>query len=204
MINIYNGNFYMEISKESPYWSNCSDKIIKAYRVFKIYFAIRKRNVTGLNQRAINICKKVFGNDCEILNYVVKCNNGNVYYLDDCKFIFNGDYWDITNNPYVFFNVTKNKFVGYSHRGHGYFGRGDMLFDIDKEDESFYYNQKEFRNKFIERLKYYNKHNDVFLFEDLIHDGIKNIVPFRKRGNKIIETWEDAERAASNFAKYLD
>jgi hypothetical protein len=35
------------------------------------------------------------------------------------------------------------------------------------------------------------------------NDGISYVMPFKKRGSRIIETMEDAFQAAKNMSKYL-
>lgn len=60
---------------------------------------------------------------------------------------------------------------------------------------------KNIEKKFIKSLKH--DINDEFMFRETVHGGITDIVPFRNRGNKLIETKEEAFKAAENFAKYV-
>ena len=76
-----------------------------------------------------------------------------------------------------------------------------MLFDINNENTSIYYNSIKYRTKYLYSL--IRVITCKFRFKYLIEDGIKNIIPFNKRGSKIIETKEEAKQAAINFMKYI-
>jgi hypothetical protein len=37
----------------------------------------------------------------------------------------------------------------------------------------------------------------------MVSDGISSVIPFNKRGKKVIETWKEAREAAIALSKYL-
>lgn len=118
-------------------------------------------------------------------------------------------YWYLTNGLVAVRGNTANvawqpesgKCIGYSHRASCGFGKGDMVFDASwvPTDEQM-----------LEYSKYYVKHLEHYYAELMhrIHDFNMNIwaveyIPFRLRGDKVIESYEDAYDAALNFAKYI-
>ena len=106
-----------------------------------------------------------------------------------------------TNTYGVIYSYKTKKYYGFTHRGIVGFGIGDMLFDINNENISIYYNSFKYRLKYLYRL--FINLKDRFTFKYLIEDGIKDVIPFNKRGSKIIETKEEAKQAAINFMKYI-
>ena len=111
-----------------------------------------------------------------------------------------------TRNPQVIFDYDTEKYYGYSHRGCCGFGLGDMLFSPEitpKRIETFYYANRKYRKAFVKALKEYVKEDDSYLFKSLVEGGIMDVVPFKEKGTKIIETYDEAFEAASNFANYI-
>ena len=37
----------------------------------------------------------------------------------------------------------------------------------------------------------------------IYNEGISSVIPFNRRGKKVIKTWEDAKEAAISLSKYL-
>jgi hypothetical protein len=94
-------------------------------------------------------------------------------------------------------------YYGYTHRGGQTFKIGDRLFQEDYEPVSEDYTEKEwakFEKKFQKSLANAEDDLDRRWIEE---DGISHVIPFRLRGPKLIETWEEARQAAINMSKYL-
>lgn len=171
--------------------------------------ALRKRNVSTFSDYGLERIKSLFGQ----YNYKVdklkvirinksKDSQNDIFYMLDYIWMLNPKYNFICcKNPQVMFSRKLHKYAGYSHRGFAFFGIGDMLFDTKNENDEIYYNNKEFRIAYVNAL--YRYIDDTFIFEELLDDGIKSVIPFKSRGSKIIEDMQEAYVAASNFAKYL-
>lgn len=171
--------------------------------------ALRKRNVSTFSDYGLERIKSLFGQ----YNYKVdklkvirinksKDSQNDIFYMLDYIWMLNPKYNFICcKNPQVMFSRKLHKYAGYSHRGFAFFGIGDMLFDTKNENDEIYYNNKEFRIAYVNAL--YRYIDDAFMFEELLNDGIKSVIPFKSRGSKIIEDMQEAYVAASNFAKYL-
>lgn len=146
---------------------------------------------------------------CKFVDNVVYALNGNVYLPRDISWIFSNKYdLLLTDDPQVLYDNKNKKYIGFSHRCHASFGIGDMIFDPKVKNVSFYYKQSKYRWKYIMTLLRYHIKGNAFGFEDLCEDniighGIMQIVPFKERGNKRIETDAEAFKAAHNFAKYV-
>jgi len=94
-------------------------------------------------------------------------------------------------------------YYGYTHRGGQTFKIGDRLFDEHYCPKQEDYSEKEWANfekKFQKSLANAENDLDRKWMED---DGISHVIPFRLRGPKLIETWEEARQAAINMSKYL-
>lgn len=94
-------------------------------------------------------------------------------------------------------------YYGYSHRGGNTFRLGDRLFDpayVPMEPDYI----KEEWDKY---KKLANKAEIRNRKEGWLGDGeefeIASIIPFNRRGNETIRTWEQAEQAAINMSNYL-
>lgn len=140
-----------------------------------------------------------------------KVNGGKTlrYYDEVYKFFTHLKKPTFTDNWQVIFDEETQKYYGYSHRGAQGFGIGDMLFTEDssllteKVISKNYYTNRKYQKEFLKALKHHYKKKDHFGFEDLIKCGIMDVVPFREKGVKKIETLDEAFQAASNFASYI-
>ena len=202
----FNGKLYLTIEKYSYYWFcdyNGSDIPIK--KLFTIPFvnksiALRKGKITNLTDYGRDIITNIFGVFKEDGLYI-ETNTGS-YNILDCSFLLDESMKYKNTNTYgVVYSGKTEKYYGFTHRGIGAFGIGDMLFDINNENTSIYYNNIKYRIKYLYRL--IRAITCKFRFKYLIEDGIKDVIPFNKRGSKIIETKEEAKQAAINFMKYI-
>ena len=202
----FNGKLYLTI-EEFPYYRFCSynglNIVIK--KLFTIPFinksvVLRKRGITNLTNYGKNIVTNIFGSFKEDGLYI-ETNTGS-YNILDCSFLLDESMKYKNTNTYgVVYSDKTKKYYGFTHRGIGAFGIGDMLFDINNENTSIYYNNIKYRIKYLYRL--IRAITCKFRFKYLIEDGIKDVIPFNKRGSKIIETKEEAKHAAINFMKYI-
>lgn len=212
---LFNGEGYITIQNKHDngniYCGDIKDIFITQIKIpFTNYaIALRKRGVTAFSDYALKRIKSLFGKyNYKVRKFEVirinksKDSQNDVFYMLDYIWMLNPKYdFVCCKNPQVLFSRKLHKYAGYSHRGFGLFGIGDMLFDENKDNETLYYRNKSFRISFIKYLIKYI--NSPFDFEDLVNNGIKSIVPFKCRGSKIIENMQEAYIAASNFAKYL-
>lgn len=97
-------------------------------------------------------------------------------------------------------------YVGYTHRGASIFKLGERLFNASYEPGEEDYIPEEWQS-YLDR---YNKsladaeaEGDEWWINDIRKDGIRRVVPFKMRGSRIIENWDDAIQAAINMSKYL-
>ena len=202
----FNGKLYLTIEKYSYYrFCSCETLDILVKKLFTIPFVnksivLRKRGITNLTDYGRTIITNVFGVFKENGLYI-ETNIGS-YNILDCSFLLDESMKYKNTNTYgiVYSNKTK-KYYGFTHRGVTGFGIGDMLFDINNENTSIYYNSIKYRIKYLYSL--IRAITCKFRFKYLIEDGIKDVIPFNKRGSKIIETKEEAKQAAINFMKYI-
>lgn len=98
-------------------------------------------------------------------------------------------------------------YYGYTHRGGQIFGIGDMLFDVKYRpiEENFTKKQwQEFTNSQDKTIKegvekgWYDNYE-----KGLIESPVSDFVPFKLRGFKKIENWDEAYKAAKNMSEYL-
>ena len=202
----FNGKLYLTIEKFPHYivcHYNSSDILVK--KLFTIPFinksiVLRKGGISNLTNYGKNIATNVFGlfkeYDLCILTDV------GAYDILTCRFLLDESMKYKNTNTYgVVYSDKTKKYYGFTHRGVEGFGIGDMLFDINNENTSIYYNSIKYRIKYLYSL--IRAITCKFRFKYLIEDGIKDIIPFNKRGSKIIETKEEAKQAAINFMKYI-
>lgn len=202
----FNGKLYLKIEKFSHYIVcryNGSDILVK--KLFTIPFinksiVLRKGGISNLTNYGKNIAINVFGlfkeDDLCILTDV------GAYDILTCRFLLDESMKYKNTNTYgVAYSDKTKKYYGFTHRGVEGFGIGDTLFDINNENTSIYYNSIKYRIKYLYTL--IRAITCKFRFKYLIEDGIKDIIPFNKRGSKIIETKEEAKQAAINFMKYI-
>ena len=202
----FNGKLYLTIEKFSYYrfYSySSSDILIK--KLFTIPFVnksivIRKKGITNLTDYGRTIITNVFGTFKENGLYV-EANTGTYNILDYSFLLDESMKYKNTNTYGVIYSYKTKKYYGFTYRGIEAFGIGDMLFDINNENTSIYYNSIKYRIKYLYSL--IRAITCKFRFKYLIEDGIKDIIPFNKRGSKIIETKEEAKQAAINFMKYI-
>jgi hypothetical protein len=93
-------------------------------------------------------------------------------------------------------------YYGYTHRGGALFKLGDRIFDNYYLPAKSDYPQEEW-DKYYEEYKKSLKKGDDFDRKWLTVDGIASVIPFNRRGKKVIETWEEAKEAAISLSKYL-
>jgi hypothetical protein len=94
-------------------------------------------------------------------------------------------------------------YYGYTHRGGQTFKIGDRLFHEHYKPQKEDYTEKEwtkFEKKFQKSLA--NAEDDLDR-KWIEKDGIPYVIPFKMRGPKIIENWDEARQAAINMSKYL-
>ena len=202
----FNGKLYLTIEKYSYYRFcsyNSSDILVK--KLFTIPFVnksivIRKRGITNLTDYGRTIITNVFGSFKENGLYV-EANTGTYNILDYSFLLDESMKYKNTNTYGVIYSYKTKKYYGFTHRGLIGFGIGDMLFNINNENTSIYYNSIKYRIKYLYTL--IRAITCKFRFKYLIEDGIKDVIPFNKRGSKIIETKEEAKQAAINFMKYI-
>ena len=202
----FNGKLYLTI-EEFPYY-RCykyygDDILIK--KLFTIPFVnksivLRKRKINSLTDYGRTIIANVFGSFKE--DGLVIITNTGKYDILTCSFLLNESMEYKNTNTYgVAYSDKTKKYYGFTHRGIVGFGIGDILFDINNENSSIYYNSIKYRIKYLYTL--IRAITCKFRFKYLIEDGIKDVIPFNKRGSKIIETKEEAKQAAINFMKYI-
>ena len=91
---------------------------------------------------------------------------------------------------------------GYTHRGGQTFKLGDRLFDASYEPKEEDYEEWEWAGWKLEYDKNLSESDD-FDKKWMLESGISNVIPFKKRGSKVIETLEDALQAAINMSNEL-
>lgn len=199
----FNGNYYVTFNKHTPYYSTQNGKdryVCTLCKLFGYRLVLRKKNITELTPRGHKLISKTF--------YKVRgldgiTRFGDSYSLLDFPFFLNGDSWKCTVHYGVVYNETLEKWFGFTHRGAHFFGKGDILFDLLREDKDSYYDSDNYRKKYINALKRYDKSKDALGFKNLIDGGIVSIVPFKKRGSIVITTSDEARQAAIDFVTYL-
>lgn len=87
---------------------------------------------------------------------------------------------------------------GYSHRGGNTFKIGDKIFDENwiPEEEDMLKLEKYF-------AKHLKKFDEKYSEEMSMNEWCVRYIPFKLRGSKAIENWNDAYEAARNMSKYL-
>lgn len=102
-----------------------------------------------------------------------------------------GDFFDYVEGIY-----------GFSHRGGQLFKIGDRLFDENYHPHVKDYTSEQWEkwhSKYRKRLKTADEFDKKWLTED----GVAGFIPFKMRGKKTIETWDEAIQAAKNLSNYL-
>jgi len=94
-------------------------------------------------------------------------------------------------------------YYGYTHRGGQTFKIGDRFFQEDYEPVSEDYSKEEWKEFEIKFQKSLANAEDDLERKWMKESGISYVIPFKMRGPKVIETWEEAREAAINMSKYL-
>ena len=215
MRRIYKGKYKLRIARENPYYSTIYRTLHKVlfYR-FGISISLwvcYNKAVPEYTEWAIKKINKIFP-DAKIDKYSNIHLNGKCYYRNSVEWILSNKF-DLkpTECPQVMFDEKSQKYIGFSHRASASFGIGDMLFQDAKpsrEEKYRYYKNRKYRRKYLLTLLKFHIKNNWSMFEDLCEDeiighGITSIVPYCERGNKVIETKEEAFTAAKKFAEYV-
>lgn len=91
---------------------------------------------------------------------------------------------------------------GYTHRGGQTFKIGDTLFDADYRPKEEDYEEWEWAGWENRYLKLYDEGDDLDK-RWMIGSGIAYVMPYNKRGRKVIENMEECLQAAINMSKEL-
>jgi len=79
---------------------------------------------------------------------------------------------------------------------------GDRIFDNYYLPVRSDYTQKEW-DEYYEKFQKSIKNADEVDMKYIYSEGIASVIPFNKRGKKVIENWKEAREAAINLSKYL-
>ena len=93
-------------------------------------------------------------------------------------------------------------YYGYSHRGGALFTIGDRVFDNYYLPTRNDYTQEEW-NGYYEKYQDGLNKADKFDKDWMTVDGIASVIPFNRRGKKVMRTWQEAKEAAVSLSKYL-
>ena len=91
---------------------------------------------------------------------------------------------------------------GYSHRGGQTFKIGDRLFDASYKPKEEDYEEWEWAGWKLKFEESYSKGDDLDK-QWMDNSGIGYVIPFRKRGKKLIENMDECLQAAINMSKDL-
>lgn len=94
-------------------------------------------------------------------------------------------------------------YYGYTHRGGQTFKIGDRLFQEDYKPKKEDYPEKEWAKYEKAFQKSLANAEDDLDRKWMNESGISYVIPFKMRGPKIIENWDEARQAAINMSKYL-
>jgi hypothetical protein len=93
-------------------------------------------------------------------------------------------------------------FHGYTHRGGQTFKMGDRLFDASYKPKEEDYEEWEWIGWEYKYLELYGK-SDELDKKWMRESGISYVIPYKKRGKKIIEDFEECLQASINMSKDL-
>ena len=93
-------------------------------------------------------------------------------------------------------------YYGYTHRGGQTFKIGDRLFDPSYKPKEEDYEEWEWAGWENKYLKLYDEYDDLDK-KWLIESGISYVMPYNKRGKKVIEDFEECLQSAINMSKEL-
>ena len=91
---------------------------------------------------------------------------------------------------------------GYTHRGGQTFKIGDRLFDGNYKPQKEDYEEWEWTGWEYKYLELYGK-SDALDKKWMRESGISYVIPYKKRGKKVIKNWDEALQAAINMSKDL-
>lgn len=214
MKRIYKGKYKLRIAREYPYYGKARRSLHKVlFYKFGISISLWVYHDDAFpeySEWALKKINKIFpGAEIDIYSNIHW--EGKTYYRDSITWMLSNKL-DLkpTECPQVMFDEKSQKYIGFSHRGSASFGIGDMLFQEkpSRKEKCRYYRNRRYRRKFLLTLLKYHINNNWCMFEDLCEDeiighGITTIVPYIERGDKVIETKEEAFTAAKNFAEYI-
>lgn len=128
-------------------------------------------------------------------------------------------WWYFTNglratkgsHPHTAWSKKTKQWIGYSHRASCAFGKGDKLFDANWKPSDA--DLPKYHQFYLKHLGEYYKEVEEWSKSTSDHKAADeemtlagwavNYIPFRLRGSKTIHSYEDAYKAAVNFAKYV-
>jgi hypothetical protein len=79
---------------------------------------------------------------------------------------------------------------------------GDRIFDnyyLPTESDYTEEEWKEFNSRFQKSIKNADEVDMKYIY----NGGISSVIPFNKRGKKVIENWKEARESAVSLSKYL-
>ena len=97
-------------------------------------------------------------------------------------------------------------YCGYTHRGANIFRIGDRLFDEHYEPKEEDYTPEQWAGwvkDYNDGITQAEAEGDTWWADDIRRDGISRFIPFKLRGPKLIETFEEAVQAARNLSNHL-
>ena len=209
MKNFWKGKLYLKFENHYPWYikgPNGDMCVKKLLQIGHFYITIRVNNTKEIKDKYVKKLLTKF--DFVEGNKAIKGKN--VYFLVDCPWIIRHiDDLEPTEHGQVFYNKKHNSYIGFSHRSAQEFKIGDKLFIGNKiKNIHQFYCDKKLRWRMLKTLLKYHFKNDVNSFEDIFEDniighGISLFIPFKNKGEKNIETKEEAYQAAYTFAKYV-
>ena len=225
----YVGKIKLAFDK-SPYWSNGNSKLNAVHLnlgftklVSRIYpnrtksgdYEILPETITRIEKETgLKVYTHKFGPNME---YELP----NSVHTPDGKYVgsIEEGWWYVKNglrstkgsHPHTAWAKNTKQWIGYSHRGSCAFGKGDKLFDAKwspKEEDLLKYEQY-----FTKKLDQYEKEYQEWEQSSSEHKApademtmakwATQFIPFKLRGSKTIHSYEDAYKAAVNFANYI-
>ena len=225
----YVGKIKLAFDK-SPYWSNGNSKLNAVHLnlgftklVSRIYpnrtksgdYEILPETITRIEKETgLKVYTHKFGPNME---YELP----NSVHTPDGKYVgsIEEGWWYVKNglrstkgsHPHTAWAKNTKQWIGYSHRGSCAFGKGDKLFDAKwspKEEDLLKYEQY-----FTKKLDQYEKDYQEWEQSSSEHKApademtmakwATQFIPFKLRGSKTIHSYEDAYKAAVNFANYI-
>lgn len=224
--SFYVGKLSFTITKESPYYRSGGDVLNNVhFKFLGLYFASRlakRQTLKGFrkDQKLIKIFESTCG--VKVGNYQVKDSSQNTYddwslpdavvtpiskklvgTLDDCYWMLEKSVVVCDEFPSAGYSLKDNAWIGWSHRAKAAFKKGDRLFDEKYKPIESDYTEEEWHKFSLAYQKSLDSAIDDLDRKWIKEDGISHVIPFKKRGPKVIETNTEAKQAAINFSKYV-